>query len=38
MRSGADVLQDDALEVAAGDPLEVEEHVVAMLGQILVDV
>ena len=31
----SDVLHDDALEIAAGDAYVVEEHVVAMLGQVL---
>src|SRR5262252_5613456 len=38
MSSGAYVFEDNALEVTAGNPLEIEEHVIAMLGQILVDV
>src|SRR5262245_54236004 len=36
--AASDVLQDPALEVAAGDPLEVEEDVVTVLRQVLVDV
>lgn len=37
MCPGADVFEDDALEVAAGDALKIEEHVIPVLGQVLED-
>src|SRR6516225_5488222 len=35
--SRSDVFQNAGLEIAAGDALEIEEHVIAMLGQVLED-
>ena len=37
MGAGSDVFEDDALEVAAGHAVVVEEDVVAMLGEVLED-
>jgi hypothetical protein len=37
MRPGADVFEDDALEVAAGDALEVEKRVITVVFQVLED-
>jgi hypothetical protein len=37
MRPGSDVLQDDGLEVSAGNTVEVEEDVVSVLSQVLED-
>jgi hypothetical protein len=37
MRPGADVFEDDPLEVAAGNRLKVEKRVIAVSGQVLPD-
>src|SRR5262245_13719412 len=37
MGTRLDILENDALKIAACDPREIEEHVVAVAGQILED-
>jgi hypothetical protein len=37
MRPGADVFEDDAFKVTAGDAQIIKKRVIAMVGQVLVD-
>src|SRR5207248_11164477 len=37
VRPCLDVSQDDAIEIAAGEPIKIEEHVIPVVVQVLVD-